>query len=142
MSYERTTPKDLVEAINMPQGEDMTRFLLYTQRLWEIENAIERGEFVKFPCKVGDKYFTIEKFCNTDPDKRKTDKEIVYGWDCEEWCVCPDCSLSERRIVEGTFTSLLDIVQKMQDFGRIYFLTREEVTCKLQELNKGKNDIR
>ena len=41
MSYERTTPKDLVEAINMPQGEDMTRFLLYTQRLWEIENAIE-----------------------------------------------------------------------------------------------------
>ena len=60
MSYERTTPKDLVEAINMPQGEDMTRFLLYTQRLWEIENAIERGEFVKFPCKVGDKYFTIE----------------------------------------------------------------------------------
>lgn len=51
MSYERTTPKDLVEAINMPQGEDMTRFLLYAQRLWEIENAIERGEIVKLPRK-------------------------------------------------------------------------------------------
>ena len=46
MNYKRITPKDLVEAINMPQGEDMTRFLLYAQRLWEIENSIEQGELV------------------------------------------------------------------------------------------------
>lgn len=46
MSYERITPKDLVEAINMPQGEDMTRILRYIHRLWELENAIERGELV------------------------------------------------------------------------------------------------
>lgn len=51
MSYERITPKDLVKAINMPQGEDTTRFLLYAQRLWEIENAIERGEIIKLPRK-------------------------------------------------------------------------------------------
>ena len=56
MSYERITPHDLVETINMPQGEDMTRFLLYAQRLWEIENAIERGEIVKFPRKETDKF--------------------------------------------------------------------------------------
>lgn len=50
MSYERTTPKDLVEAINMPQGEDMTRILGYIQRLWELENAIEQEKLVSaFP---------------------------------------------------------------------------------------------
>ena len=47
MNYERITPKDLVEAINMPQGEDMTRILRYIHRLWELENAIESGELVK-----------------------------------------------------------------------------------------------
>ena len=47
MNYERITPKDLVEAINIPQGEDMTRILRYIHRLWELENAIERGELVK-----------------------------------------------------------------------------------------------
>ena len=57
MSYERITPKDLVETINMPQGEDMTRFLLYARRLWEIENAIERGDMVDT-----NSYFAIPDF--------------------------------------------------------------------------------
>lgn len=46
MSYERITPHDLVEAINMPPNEDMTRILGYICRLYELENAIERGELV------------------------------------------------------------------------------------------------
>ncbi len=47
MSYERITPKDLVVAITLPPNEDMTRILRYIHRLWELENAIERGELVK-----------------------------------------------------------------------------------------------
>lgn len=40
----RITPKDLIEAINMPTNGDTTRFLLYAQRLWELENKIEEGQ--------------------------------------------------------------------------------------------------
>lgn len=46
MNYERITPHDLVEAITLPPNEDMTRILRYIQRLWELENAIERGGLV------------------------------------------------------------------------------------------------
>ena len=51
MIYKRITPHDLVEAINMPPNEDMTRILRYIHRLWELENAIERGEIIKLPRK-------------------------------------------------------------------------------------------
>ena len=46
MSYERITPKDLVEAITLLPNEDMTRILRYIHRLWELENAIESGDLV------------------------------------------------------------------------------------------------
>ena len=46
MKYERLTFDDLVETINMPQNGDLTRFLLYAQRLWQLENAIRDGKLV------------------------------------------------------------------------------------------------
>lgn len=53
--YKRITPEDLMEAINMPQNGDTTRFLLYTHRLWELENAFAKGEIVAFPRKYCDR---------------------------------------------------------------------------------------
>ena len=59
MSYERLTPHDLIETINMPTNGDLTRFIGYAMRLHELENAIEKGEYQKLPCKVGDTIYYV-----------------------------------------------------------------------------------
>ena len=44
--YERLTDKDIAITLNTNYCEDMTRFYMYAQRLWELENKIESGELV------------------------------------------------------------------------------------------------
>lgn len=44
--YERLTDKDIAVTLNTNYCEDMTRFYMYSQRLWELENKIESGELV------------------------------------------------------------------------------------------------
>ncbi|MCM1437770.1 MAG: hypothetical protein NC131_00970 [Roseburia sp.] len=43
---ERLTDKDLTVTLNMPQYGDTTRFMIYAQRLWELENELESGELI------------------------------------------------------------------------------------------------
>ena len=44
MSYERLTDRDMVLNLNVNQGTtDLTKYFLFTQRLWELENQIESG---------------------------------------------------------------------------------------------------
>lgn len=52
-NYVRLTPKDFIEVINHNSNEDMTRFIIYAQRLWKLENKIYNGElqFVEPPSK-------------------------------------------------------------------------------------------
>ena len=45
--YERLTDKDIAVTLNTNYCEDMTRFYMYAQRLWELENKIESGELVE-----------------------------------------------------------------------------------------------
>ncbi len=65
MSYERITDRDLVLNLNVNQGTtDLTKYFLFTQRLWELENAIEKGELrfyerLKPKYKVGDIVYFI-----------------------------------------------------------------------------------
>ncbi len=87
MNYERITPEDLVEAINMPQGEDMTRILRYVHRLWELENAIERGELV-----------------NASPAGKMTNREYLNSLSDEEFArtlrfgfLCYRCDNGTKR---------------------------------------------
>lgn len=44
--YERLTDRDIAVTLNNNECEDMTRFYMYAQRLWEIENKIEQGKLV------------------------------------------------------------------------------------------------
>lgn len=44
--YERLTDRDIAVTLNNNEGEDMTRYLRYTQRLWELENKIEQGKLI------------------------------------------------------------------------------------------------
>lgn len=44
MAYERLTDRDMVLNLNDNQGTtDLTKYFLFTQRLWELENQIESG---------------------------------------------------------------------------------------------------
>lgn len=60
MSYERLTPHDLIETINMPTNGDLTRFIGYAMRLHELENQIEKGEYRKPICKIGDTVYLVK----------------------------------------------------------------------------------
>lgn len=115
--YERLTPKDLVETINMPQYGDNTRFLLYAQRLWDLENQMERGELTKLPCKLGQRiYATI-------------DDKIIDTYFAAEINVCED-----GRFIFETPT----LFPKRLTFGKDVFLTKEEAEQRLKELEENK----
>lgn len=45
--YERLTPKDKIEVINVNHGDDMTRLILYAFNLWALENMLESGELIE-----------------------------------------------------------------------------------------------
>lgn len=51
--YERLTPKDKIEVINVNHGNDMTRLILYAFNLWALENMLESGELIKVRKKEG-----------------------------------------------------------------------------------------
>ena len=91
---------------------------------------LEHGIIVP-PCKVGDTYYTIQKYCNTDPFD--TEKEPVMPWDCEFYCSRADCSFKEYRIDEHRFCTVSSILDAEKAIGKTKFLTREEAERALKE---------
>lgn len=91
---------------------------------------LEHGVIV-LPCKVGDIYYTIQKYCNTDPFDTK--KEPVMPWDCENYCCRSDCSFKEYRIDEHRFDTVGFILNAKEKIGKSIFLTREEAERALKE---------
>ena len=104
----------------------------HTERM--VDYLLANGVIVP-PCKVGDIYYTIEKYCNTDP--YVTEKELVKPWDCERFCGRDDCSFREYRIEEHRFNSVIRILEAQKYFGVTIFLTKEEAEEKLKELNNN-----
>lgn len=97
---------------------------------------LENGVVV-LPCKVGDTYYVIQRYCNTDPFELT--KEPVAPWDCEKYCGCGDCSFSEYRIEEHHFGTIRFILSVEKEIGKTVFLTREEAEAKLRE-EKGQTN--
>lgn len=91
---------------------------------------IEHGVIV-LPCKVGDTYYTIQKYCNTDPFDTK--KEPVMPWDCENYCCRDDCSFKEYRVDEHRFDTVGFILNAKEKIGKSIFFTREEAERALKE---------
>ena len=91
---------------------------------------LEHGVIV-LPCKVGDTYYTIQKYCNTDP--LDTEKEPVMPWDCENHCCRADCSFKEYRIDEHCFGTVSSILDAEKAIGKTIFLIREEAERALKE---------
>ncbi len=79
--YKRLTPKDRIELLNVNNSGDMTRFILYANRLWDIENMLKSGMLIKPPCKVGDVFFG---FSNKTDAPNQYFKYIVKGIEYRE----------------------------------------------------------
>lgn len=62
MSYERVTPKDVVEMFNINANDYGTLFgifVKYAARLHKLEDKIENGTLIELPYKIGDTVFRI-----------------------------------------------------------------------------------
>ncbi|MCH5315470.1 MAG: hypothetical protein J1E81_06120 [Eubacterium sp.] len=60
MSYKRITDRDLILNLNVNEGtQDLTKYMIFAHKLWELENQIEKGELLKFPCKIGDPIWVV-----------------------------------------------------------------------------------
>lgn len=73
--YERMTDRDIAVTLNKNDYEDATRFYLYAQRLWELENKIERRETL---AHIGDSVYQRDNAGNI---YKSTIKKIIYETD-------------------------------------------------------------
>lgn len=109
MKYERLTKTGGITYDELDYVDIMTIY----DRLAELENKIENGTLIEFPCKVGDIIFTI------------TPDEI------EEWEVF---GILYQDI--GVFLKIFNqrtLVCRMQDVRQLYF-TKSQAEAKLKEV--------
>lgn len=88
----------------------------------------DRNRVVELPCKIGDKYYRVEKFCTEGG--YLDEPKLVSVSDCE-YC-CEECN-KEYRVVEYQFNSIIQILQKEYYISKTVFLTREEAERALKE---------
>lgn len=109
--------EDIVQALN---------------RLADYEDMEEQGRLLILPCKVGDSFFRIERFCDEHGDLEEATRH--WGSDCE-YC-CKPCN-GELRITEYSFANIRHIIDLESTIGETVFLTREEAEAALKG---GKQD--
>ena len=100
-------------------------------RLAEYEDAEEQGLLVRLPCKVGDSYFIIRKYCDEHGELPYSTEH--WGSDC---LGCSEACNGEFRIKEGRFNSVAQIVTFAKSIGKTIFLTEEEAERALEEVCK------
>ena len=100
----------------------------FTEHIRALLRAEKDGRLVVLPCKVGDSYFAVRKFC----DEHGELEEPVEHWDSD----CYGCNLpcnAELEIKEGKFNSIHHIVAERESIGVSIFLTREEAEKALED---------
>lgn len=98
-NYERLTNKDIVVTLNKNDYEDATRFYLYAQRLWELENKMERREPL---AHIGDSVYQRDNAGNI---YKSTIKKIIYETD--------GIAFDESAIGQSVFLSEEDLKNKL-----------------------------
>ena len=118
--------KQCENCVGFGKGAECVNFLI-------ADHLLANGVIVP-PCKVGDTYYTIQRYCNTDPFE--TEKEPTMPWECENYCGRSDCSFSEYRIEEHHFGTVNYILRIEKEIGKTVFLTKEEAETALAERGK------
>ena len=84
------------------------------------DHLLKNGVIVP-PCKVGDKFYKVERWCTEGGYWEKP--RYAYSSTCED--CCEECD-GEDSVVEYTFNSPQQILSLERVFGKYVFLTREE----------------
>lgn len=103
----------------------------FTEHIRALLRAEKDGRLVVLPCKVGDSYFAVRKFC----DEHGELEEPVEHWDSD----CCGCNLpcnAELEVTEWKFKSIRHIIAERENIGVSIFLTREEAEKALEEVCK------
>ena len=103
----------------------------FTEHIRALLRAEKDGRLVVLPCKVGDSYFAVRKFC----DEHGELEEPVEHWDSD----CCGCNLpcnAELEVTEWKFKSIRHIIAERESIGVSIFLTREEAEKALEEVCK------
>ena len=103
----------------------------FTEHIRELLRTEKDGRLVVSPCKVGDSYFAVRKFC----DEHGELEEPVEHWDSD----CCGCNLpcnAELEVTEWKFKSIRHIIAERESIGVSIFLTREEAEKALEDVCK------
>ena len=103
----------------------------FTEHIRELLRAEKDGRLLVLPCKVGDSYFAVRKFC----DEHGELEEPVEHWDSD----CCGCNLpcnAELEVTEWKFKSIRHIIAERESIGVSIFLTRAEAEKALEEVCK------
>lgn len=84
------------------------------------------------PCKVGDKFYKIERWCTEGGFWEKP--KYAYSSTCED--CCEECD-GKDEIIEYTFHSPQQILSLEREFGKHVFLSHEEAEKALKGGEKG-----
>ena len=79
---------------------------------------------------MGDKYYRVQRTCSDGGYEIKGEYFPSYS-DCEYYCGVKECD-KEYVITEHIFSSLDEILNKRNDIGSYYFITKEEAEQKLK----------
>ena len=118
---------------NAPDGESNVwvknhDYIKASEKLAEYEDLEEQGLLVRFPCKIGDTVYRVNAGAK-QPIIPMTVSEIHFLCYKNERAVRFD-AIGKEDMGESCY--------RLEDIGRIVFLTREEAEKKLEEL---KNEI-
>lgn len=89
-------------------------------RLGVYENLDEQGLILKLPCKVGTAFYEVIDDC-------------TYDGDCHTKRMCGTCRYRDVHIELDVFSTALEIIEHLEEFGKTVFLTREEALEKMAE---------
>ena len=98
-------------------------------KIGELADTILADGWMRPPCKVGEKFYRIEKWCTEGGFWEEPKRP--YSSTCED--CCEECD-GEEKIEEYTFNSIIQILELERYFGEYVYLTKEEaeqaLTCR------------
>lgn len=84
------------------------------------EDAEEQGLLLRLPCKEGSRVYEIVDDCN-------------FGSDCYAKRTCNSCEYRDLHVEPLILATKANIVLRMPDFGKTWFLTEAEAKAALAE---------
>lgn len=118
-AYEDTglSPEELD---NLYRQMSEIRTSLGFKTLDDVYKLVSEGRLIVLPCKVGDKFYLIDKLCNKLPGL------------CNYGGRCSDCEGNKPFISECSVQTLPQAVAILDAVGKTVFLTREEAQKALE----------